>query len=1447
MPTHGFPYFPERSRAVLLGLGGGLLSLLGLGRQHGEARFSAPVLAVFLLLTVIGSAWAATTEYRSIGTNAATLYSTGTITATNGSAVVTFSGSTLPTTVGQGDKLTINAVVYYVLSRDSAIQVTLQSNASATYSGASWTFTRVYNTLAAWNTGETGNLVTADKVKVGVCYNDGVFTAGVTISGWTTDATRYPKLTVATVARHTGTAGTGARIDANNTNINLVNVQANYAVVEWLALTNWRVGTTANLGNGVLVIGYTGVVLQNLMLHKSTVNPTEGNSETNGNAIVIGSLNAGTVTIRNCLIYDLSGWGISVGSCSNSSTITIQNCTVHVTGTGIATRDLNLTSTVQNCMVTGTGTRFSIVGQSSCMNNLSSDASAPGTSALTNKTAANQYVSLTGGSENLHLKAGADAINAGTDLSVSFTTDFEGQTRSGTWDMGADEVVISPIAYEPFSSNDYAAGNTINGINGGTGWGGAWALSAPSQFNATRVIATSPGMTWSGLPTTGIKAAWYGGSDPAHTGTRNLPSTYGGSTQTLWVSFLANFGNNGGSPDSFNLLNSGGTTVVQVRNYDNFGNRIQLLVNGGNAVQAGTADPSSDRLYVLRIDFTAGTNTVYLWVDPSLATEPSTGSANATIAGQSFTCSKLALVWAPFGGANYFDEIRLATSLTAVVGSSSSRYWVGGSPLAGGVGISPSALFGLRKMRAAYAGSAILVRRSSDNTEQGIGFTATGDLDVTALTSFVGSGSGYVKTWYDQSGNGQNATQATAGAQPVIVASGTVLSMNGRPTVSFNGAATLVAPSFPALFNNTTGGSENAVAQAVNTMTDWGTVVSAANGSTWWGLYTNLPGGGFTALSSVSGSIDIHSGVTWTSPLVVTHVQNPGVNQELFVDGVSKGTAATGNFANTGACYIGADNGIFLFIGTISEITLWPSALSTANRQALEYNQGAYFSGSALAWSDTRNWSANSGGAGGATVPTVIDNVYFNANGLGGVTVDVAATAASVTMASGYIGTMALGTNTLTVAGSADLRSGGSFTGTTGGLTLSATGTLTPPASGTIPTLTISGGTTTLATNAVSVAGNLTINASTTLATGGRNLSVAGNWANSGTFTHGSATVTLNGAGASTQVISGTTTFNNLTATCSTARTLNFTACTTQTVSGTLTLTGASGQRLSLRSTSTPSTWSITPNGTRTCSFVDVKDSINTASPVIAPTTSTNSGNNTLWFPPSPTKLAVTTINGGSSPTVGVAFSVVVQAQDGSSVAAAVVANTAVTLSKATGTGVLGGTLTGTILAGQTSVTISGVTYDYAESGVSVTATRTSGDTLTAGTSATFTVIDNNQRYWRATAAGNWTSTANWAYVFNGTTGAPVPSAVDAVFFDGGSLLAATGGTVTTSAGYTYHTFTGDGTFTPSIAGTVEVLVVAGGGGGGNASDRTGGGGGGGGPTPFPLAKSSDFLLINNT
>ena len=75
----------------------------------------------------------------------------------------------------------------------------------------------------------------------------------------------------------------------------------------------------------------------------------------------------------------------------------------------------------------------------------------------------------------------------------------------------------------------------------------------------------------------------------------------------------------------------------------------------------------------------------------------------------------------------------------------------------------------------------VRVRRSTDNAEIDIGFNGA-DLDVSTLMDFVGAGSAYVTTIYDQSGNAKHATQPVAAGQPKIVDAG---AYSGR--ILFNG------------------------------------------------------------------------------------------------------------------------------------------------------------------------------------------------------------------------------------------------------------------------------------------------------------------------------------------------------------------------------------------------------------------------------------------------------------------------------------------------------------------------------------------------------------------------------------------------------------------------------------------------------------------------------------
>lgn len=97
-----------------------------------------------------------------------------------------------------------------------------------------------------------------------------------------------------------------------------------------------------------------------------------------------------------------------------------------------------------------------------------------------------------------------------------------------------------------------------------------------------------------------------------------------------------------------------------------------------------------------------------------------------------------------------------------------------GTPVLDLLSTAPVSGYSLRKLRAAYAGNAISVRRDSDNTTKDIGFTRFGDIDLTALLAWVGAGSGYIATWYDQVGSNDLTASGGNAQQPRIVNAGVV-------------------------------------------------------------------------------------------------------------------------------------------------------------------------------------------------------------------------------------------------------------------------------------------------------------------------------------------------------------------------------------------------------------------------------------------------------------------------------------------------------------------------------------------------------------------------------------------------------------------------------------------------------------------------------------------------
>ncbi len=123
------------------------------------------------------------------------------------------------------------------------------------------------------------------------------------------------------------------------------------------------------------------------------------------------------------------------------------------------------------------------------------------------------------------------------------------------------------------------------------------------------------------------------------------------------------------------------------------------------------------------------------------------------------------------------------------------------------IGGTTSFAFSTRKLRAAYMGPAMKLRRQGDDSEVTVAFDVNGvvsgnsivtltyagtsgvALGTTAtLSAYKGSASLFVTTWYDQSGNGYDGIQPTMGAQPpfTLASAG---SSNQYASLSFSGTS----------------------------------------------------------------------------------------------------------------------------------------------------------------------------------------------------------------------------------------------------------------------------------------------------------------------------------------------------------------------------------------------------------------------------------------------------------------------------------------------------------------------------------------------------------------------------------------------------------------------------------------------------------------------------------
>lgn len=299
-----------------------------------------------------------------------------------------------------------------------------------------------YTTLQAWEDACPANLVTDDKIWRGECYDQGEFTGtGVllTISGTTTDATRYVELTCAAGASFNDKAGVRSNALYYNASGGVaIRRTSGYGftisnLVNYTRLNNLQI--KKDLGNGAPIgpgSSQQGTWIDRCILHLATSLASIClNLTTTGSVkhLVSNSLILGKSANVHCTVYSSAAY----------------NCTCISTdglGTNYSTTGYG-TGTVKNCAGFGAGA-FLTGTPAYADYNASDIAGLGGAHSLSSLTFADQFVSTTNDFRTVDT---GSLDGAGTPDATYAPTDISNTTRhASTPTIGCWEVVAAAAA-----------------------------------------------------------------------------------------------------------------------------------------------------------------------------------------------------------------------------------------------------------------------------------------------------------------------------------------------------------------------------------------------------------------------------------------------------------------------------------------------------------------------------------------------------------------------------------------------------------------------------------------------------------------------------------------------------------------------------------------------------------------------------------------------------------------------------------------------------------------------------------------------------------------------------------------------------------------------------------------------------------------------------------------
>lgn len=242
-------------------------------------------------------------------------------------------------------------------------------------------------------------------------------TTVVNISGITTSETNTLTILTTGSARHDGVYSTSKYLlDIGYYAGTAISVGINYVTIDGIQVRT-------NHNDNISVGSSTNIFVKNSILTSQAEDAT---------AIGIGS--NGSAYVFNNIIFDV---GVATYTYYAAQSYFYNN-TVYGCTTGFGGGQGGTEGIFKNNIAYDNGADYSTGSvSSSSTHNLSKDGTAPtyGTY-YANKTLT--FNNITGKDYHL-ISSDTYAIDKGTDLSGTFTTDIDGDTRSGTWDLGADE------------------------------------------------------------------------------------------------------------------------------------------------------------------------------------------------------------------------------------------------------------------------------------------------------------------------------------------------------------------------------------------------------------------------------------------------------------------------------------------------------------------------------------------------------------------------------------------------------------------------------------------------------------------------------------------------------------------------------------------------------------------------------------------------------------------------------------------------------------------------------------------------------------------------------------------------------------------------------------------------------------------------------------------------